>query len=401
MKEYAVAKATYDAEMRRFKSDTEKGQIELDCPEEPEEAIKPQLIIDDFTMEALIEVLGNTDRGTFIYADEITSVIGGLDAYKSAGIKKDRGIFLSGRSGIQYNSIRKGRSIDCNNLSFSVFGAITHEKFAAMAPMLVDDGCLQRFSLVPVDTYWEQPTRKPPNMFALETYKEMIRELALLNAPEDGLTVKLSKEAEKYNNEVFEITDAMSKLPYFSSYLREHASKLHGFYAGIVMTMHMIESSPAARGYSGAFQIMPEVSGETAKMARDLLMEFLIPHAIKLYQRNYGAGNELDDVDSIANHLLAHEPPYKTVAERDLKRANNKFNTKNKTKLYDATEQLESMRWLVRLPGRSDKVRKWSVNPEIYTKFAVRREEEIERRDALQIHLNKRHRIVENKFGTR
>jgi hypothetical protein len=310
-----------------------------------------------------------------LYADEITSMIGSMDAYKSAGVKKDRGIFLSGRSGIYYSSIRKGRDMVCKNLSFSVLGAITDKKFQEMAPLLVDDGCLQRFLLCPVPTFWGERVRRQPDLLAIANYNNLIGNLALFNAPYNQPTFVFSKEAEKYNDEVFAITEAMSKLPYFPSCLREHASKLHGFYGGLVLTMHMIECRSGEGVFSmpkcdGKTVLPREVSAGTARMARDLLIDYFIPHAMRLYSQNYGR-DELDDSESIANHILAHEPPYEVVLERELRRSNTKFE-KSQNRLYAATDQLEAARWLIQLPPKStkEKSRRWKVSPDIYTTFA-------------------------------
>jgi hypothetical protein len=396
----------YKGKLRAYESAVANGKADgMEMPIEPEEPVKPWLIINDFTMEALVDVLGSAvmDRGVMLYADEITSMIGSMDAYKSAGVKKDRGIFLSGRSGIYYSSIRKGRDMVCKNLSFSVLGAITDKKFQEMAPLLVDDGCLQRFFLCPVPVFWGQPVRRNPDLLAIANYNDLIGNLARSNALYNQPPFLFSKEAEKYNDEVFAITEAMSKLPYFPSCLREHASKLHGFYGGLVLTMHMIECRSGEGVFSmpkvdGQTVLPREVSAETARMARDLLIDYFIPHAMKLYTQNYGR-DELDDAEAIANHILAHEPPYEVVLERDLTRSNSrKFASKNK--LYEATDQLEAARWLIQLPPKNatEKTRRWKVSPDIYTKFAARREQEIAKRDELQRHLSKRHNVVRRTY---
>jgi hypothetical protein len=87
----------YKVAMGRYEKAIEKGSTDMEMPIEPEEPVKPWLIINDFTMEALIDVLGEAvmDRGVMLYSDEITSMIGSMDAYKNSGVKKDRGIFLS------------------------------------------------------------------------------------------------------------------------------------------------------------------------------------------------------------------------------------------------------------------------------------------------------------------
>jgi hypothetical protein len=294
----------------------------------------------------------------------------------------------------------------CKNLSYSVLGAITDKKFREMAPLLVDDGCLQRFFLCPVPVYWGQPVRRAPDIMAINNYNGLVDNLASLNAHYNQPRFVFSKEAEKYNDEVCDITEAMSKLPYFPSCLREHASKLHGFYGGLVLTMHMIECRTAdgimesiVSRSNGRIVLKPEVSAETARMARDLLIDYFIPHAMRLYSQNYRR-DELDDAETIANHILAHEPPNVVALERDVRRANRRF--ESKAKLYEATDQLEAARWVTLLPGKSanDKTRRWKVNPEIYTKFAERREQEIMQREELKRHLNKRDRVVRKTWTT-
>ena len=66
------------------------------------------MTVTDFTVEALVPILGENPRGVVIVADELTGWVSRMNRYSEGGKGGDRAFFLSGWSGANYSNDRKG-----------------------------------------------------------------------------------------------------------------------------------------------------------------------------------------------------------------------------------------------------------------------------------------------------
>jgi hypothetical protein len=172
---------------------------------------------------------------------------------------------------------------------------------------------------------------------------------------------------------------AIRDIPTFPPGLREHANKLNGLFARLLLTIHAIECSPRFR--TDLFEVVSEA---TARRARDLMVRFFIPHAVRIYTDYFGGCDERGtDVQWVAGHILAHR--YERFTERDLYRAEKKY-AEDRPRLHRAIRTLADCGWLDPVTPRrpADKPTAWTVNPLVHTQFADRAEQERQRREAVR-----------------
>ncbi len=104
---------------------------------------------------------------------------------------------------------------------------------------------------------------------------------------------------------------------------------------------------------------MAVVSGETAKMTRDLMIEMFIPQAVALYMRFFSEDSDLrSEVQWFAGHLLAH--PENTHRARDLKRVSHR----DAKHVKAAMDMLAAMRWVREIATNRLDAWAWEVNPQ-------------------------------------
>jgi hypothetical protein len=164
----------YQAKRKAWATNQAKGGDD-EAPQRPEKPREKRLMTNDFTNEALAEILGDNPRGMLLFLDEIMSLFGGFDAYRS-NKGKDRPITLEGYNGGPRDIDRKGSKDDrihVPNWSFSVVGGIQHSKLDIVGGQLASDGLLQRFMIVPM----EPPTRgidRQPDREAVKVYTMLL-----------------------------------------------------------------------------------------------------------------------------------------------------------------------------------------------------------------------------------
>jgi hypothetical protein len=73
------------------------------------EPVFRQKVTNDATTEALVAVLSNSHDGVLVFAEELTGLLGSMDAYRNRG-GKDRPFWLQGKDGGPYTVNRKGSS---------------------------------------------------------------------------------------------------------------------------------------------------------------------------------------------------------------------------------------------------------------------------------------------------
>lgn len=125
----------HKAEMEAFKKamraqkSKKKGEPEEEI-EEPAPA--KEFIVDNFTVEALMEIFGNQpNRPVLAYKDELPSLIGGMNSYKSGG--DDNEVLLSAWNGqgVKKNRVG-GNRISTDTSHASILGGIQPDKLTKL-----------------------------------------------------------------------------------------------------------------------------------------------------------------------------------------------------------------------------------------------------------------------------
>ena len=382
--DYEFQKDQYDRN-RRKGNETNAG-----LPEEPEKPPRRRALVNDTTMEALALILVDNPRGVLLHYDELAGFIGGLDAYRGNGAKKDRPTALLLWNG-GFRAVDRVGTIEnpimVPNLSACFLGGIQPDKLARLAPTLGDDGLLQRFLLVRIDGV-SQGEDRPPNLDALTTYNLLIDSLANWK-PHDLAPIRLSDEAQQFRKKVEDLAFALKTLPGVSPALQGHADKIRGLFARLVLTMHLIECSPYFRPEEVA-----TVSAKTARRAHDLMVNFFIPHAVKVYEEYFGSSNQLgQDARWIAGHILAHKL-YK-ISYRDCQRARRDF--EDRQRLAQAIQTLIAANWL----DDNDRMytKEWMVNLRVHEFFGEQAERERQDRADKQVRITKSRSNIDRAYS--
>jgi len=385
--EDALAEKTYNAQMGAYKvamrgwenakgrSMSGQGEDPGAPPEEPTEPPRRQLIATDFTMEALQEVLIHNPRGVLLKIDELAGFTGGFDAYRAGKTAKDRPLALKLDDGGAQPLNRVGRREVVPNWSACIVGKIQDGKLAEIASTLHSDGLMQRFLPYQIGTVGMGSHREPARE-AIERYEMMIR--YLVNLEPKGEPITLSECARYYFGEIEKLTYAYKSLKgIVSDSFRAHASKLAGRYARLLLVMHLCDHY-REHGYLMGGDPM-RVSGTTAKRAYDLMVRFVLPNSLAIYNRFFDQ-HDIGGNDSrwIAGYILAHRVEKLTV--RDLQRARPELKDRKRTEW--AVDHLVTANWLTPMQGRQANSVVWKVNPQVNVLFADRADQERQRRDA-------------------
>jgi len=381
MEDYNHKKLAFDKARRDGKDGEE--------PEEPERPPNRRCVVNEMSMEGLAErILADNTRGVLVLCNELMGLIGGFDAYKNNGVKKDRAAALELFDGGPRNRDLVRDTVWVANWSACILGGIQTDKLAKVAPSLGDDGLLQRFLLFEVCTAGMGEDRKP-DMDAIGEYQWLVHQLAHLRA--DCEPIVLSSEAQEYRKELQRITFALKEEKSLPTAFRGHANKMNGIFARLLLTLHLIET-PHRR-----IDLMAVVSGATAKRARDLMVKYFVPQALHLY-RKFFSDDGVSDAQWIAGHILAHK--HERVSERDLYRADKKYE-KDRPRLRRAIGTLVEYNWLEPIPPKrpGDKPNVWQVNPLVHRRFAERADQEQCDRQAEQKKAAEGHRIIHNTFS--
>jgi hypothetical protein len=359
---------------------------------EPEPPIKSKLITTDPTMESVAKILANNPQGILIHRDELAGWISSFDAYHSHGGGKDRTLALELYNGGPKTFDRVERDVDVSNWSASVVGTIQNDKLRSMAPKLEDDGFLQRFILVPGGRMPTGGQDREPDYGAESAYRTLVRQLVERDPGTNRPPVRLSSDARPYWNEVTQLGHALADMPGVPAALVGFLNKITGNFARLLLTFHAITQM------ANNAEIDDDVSGDTARRARDLMVRFIFPAAERVYAECFSPSDDgLQAVRWVAGHILAHK--YERFTDRDFYRAahhkDGLFHPEN-----DRLARKRAMDTLV-VAGWAypDGDTAWKINQQIYVEFAERGAAERSRRDAAIERIKRAGEAMKKSYG--
>jgi hypothetical protein len=356
-----------DRKTRRRKGDPDPG---------PEPRIRRH-VVESFTMEALTNVLKGNTAGVLVRQDELTQLIGSLDAYK-VGKGSDRPLLLSLIDGREMRVDRAGKGltyVEC--WGASVIGGIQPRKIAELARNLDADGLLQRFMPILGDGVRRRGDDREPDHAALRAYDTLVREIAMAEAV-SPTPIRLSAAAHEIWAPLGDRIDRLAALPNLSDAWRGHLGKWPGFSTRLLLLMHVIDNWASSLAH--AVDMVP-VSAATAQRTV-LLVEWLLSHSVRFYEECIGVGETGDDARWIAGYVLSTGSTGK-VTRRDIGQAKHEFRAAPE-RVIRAMRYLERMDWCAADDGeRVDRFgpSRWVINPLVHQRFAERGEGERLRRE--------------------
>ena len=265
------------------------GLAELEAVEAPKAR---RYIVNDTTVEKLIELQNQNPHGLLVFRDELTGL---LMSWEKHGREGDRQFFLEAWTGTsEYRSDRIGRgSLYVPRCCLAVLGGIQPDRLAQYLHQTLhggNDGMTQRFSLLA----WPDPVRynyvdEVPDLSGQLDVVELLRRLDQFDPVQLGATLLTENAIPSFQfsataQEVFvswliawqrdlEATDEAPALV-------QHLAKYRKLYPALALLFHLIQvvGGQAASG---------PVSFEAAKLAGQWCTYFAA-HAQRVY--TYGAG---------------------------------------------------------------------------------------------------------------
>jgi hypothetical protein len=377
MAKYLAALEIYKAGRKRDKANVEN----IATP--PVKPPQRRITISDATMEKLAFILADNERGVLAIHDELVALIAGFDAYRANGAGKDRaaGLQLWNGGPRLVDRVKIDGSVRVPNWSACVVGGIQPDKLREIAPRLSDDGFLQRFQPFAGRTIGPGEDRMPSHA-AVEAYHATVRRLLDISPAMPPRPVRLSPEAHQHRRVVEQVAEDTIGLPSTAPALKGHLAKWGNVFARLLLVLHAVECASSGEATS----LAPEVSGETAKKARDVMLRFFLPNALNFYREFFQASPVVEDARGIADYVLV--AGLDSITMRDIRRGYRKLE-KDEGSILRAMEFLTASGWAGDAERPKAGMTKWKINPRVHVAYAERAAVERKRRE------EERRKIVE------
>ncbi len=283
MKQYAVDKLQSDAEKKRLESelkvasdpqDIAKAKQSLLNHQSVKEPEKRDFIVNDATVEKLIELLVVNDNGLLQYRDELTGFLRSLDREDKA---QDRSFYLEAFNGNgSYKQDRIGRGeVYCEHAIISIVGGIQPSK---LEPYIWNaqnnhnaDGLLQRFQLMiyPDEIQKVKFVDRKPDNLALQKAEEAFSFLA--NLDYQKYPIRFSEDAQLVFNDWYLKNERRIKLDDLPEALQSHFGKYSSLLPSLALIIDLLDSREVR-----------SVSVGSLKKAL-FLMDYLETHIYRIY----------------------------------------------------------------------------------------------------------------------
>lgn len=266
-------------------------------------------LVNDSTVEKLIELMGDNPRGLLVFRDELTGL---LLTWEKQGRETDRQFYLEAWNGTgDYGSDRIGRgSLYVQHCCLSLLGSIQPDKLANYLRQTLNgenDGMTQRFSLLT----W--PDARPfkyvdaaPDYLAQANAADLLRHLDALDPVTVGATVRAGDLIPAFHFDpaaqaVFVDWLTTWQLNLESSdetpALVQHLAKYRKLYPTLALLFHLLDLVSGAAAPGPVSQSAAELAGRWCA--------YFAAHARRLYA--YGASGS--SAATLGEHLRAGHLP--------------------------------------------------------------------------------------------
>jgi hypothetical protein len=360
-------------------------------------------VLNDITPEKVAEVLSRDPSGSLAVQDELAGWLGGFERY-SAG-QSSRALYLSAWNGGTFLKDRVGKGkndpdaeVRVDNLALCILGGIQPDMLTKLGD-LTSDGLLQRFLPVLMksanlgDPYY-------PVAGAEAEYEKLIKSINALPAQ----NYHFADDALEVRDDVLGYLHKLEQVDGFSPSLIGAIGKLNGYFARICLVLHVArrqdimignaeQSEPLDPSFTAAasehlrklfglpsgclsdgIAVSSAISRKTAEAAKKMLLEFLLPHMIGLYDVVVNGGQERDKLQSIANFILASDK--ERLRPSDFRAGVRVLRDEPEQKVRDWAGRFCGMDWVRpedEKPGVPTKA--WLVSPGLRDHFTERRKQ--------------------------
>ncbi len=354
-REFGVA---HRADLQRW-NEAKKDDPKAEKPPEP-----LRLISNDSSVEKLGEILSRQDRGILFEADELSGLFAAMDRQGGGGKNgsADRAFYLElFNGGSKYiDRIGRGETF-VERCSASILGGIQPARLEAMGN-LSTDGLLQRF--LPVMMRKAERSAEVPDSEPAEAYRALVRYLLDVRPCRLVMDDAALEVASRFQGWTYDMMSVEALGESFISFL----GKLNGLHGSLMLLLHMLadpKDGPCA-----------PVSAATATAAARILREFVVPHALALYQTS-ADGTDWEYLRALASYVLTSAKDRFTVS--DFTSGVHSLRGLGVWEVGQKVSPLVAGGWLIEEDNRGV-VKAWGVVPGLRALLAERRDAEAARK---------------------
>jgi Protein of unknown function (DUF3987) len=402
MKSPVIDRATKPLSRIDHERDKRWRQEHADWAKIPNNKVNPsppkpaRCVINDATPEKVAEVLSRDPSGSLMVHDELAGWLGGFERYNTG--QSPRAFYLTSWNGGTFLKDRVGKGkndadaeIRVENLALGILGGIQPDRLTKLGD-LTSDGLLQRFLTVLMKSA-ELGDPDYPVADAEAKYEKLLRLINDLPAQNHHF----ADEAREVRDDVIKYLHKLEMVDGFPAPLLGAIGKLKGYFVRICLVLHVarandpgavprrpdgspLEMADEFRGLdpteslSAGININTTISRDTAEAAKRLLLQFLLPHAIGLYDVVVNGGQERDKLQSIANFILASDK--ERLRRSDLSAGVRSLRGEAEQKIREWAGRFCAMDWLSPEEGKPGvPAVAWLVSPGLRQHFAGQRKQ--------------------------
>lgn len=198
-----------------------------------------KLFLNDFTIEALMEVHSHNPMGIGVFADELLGWFSNMGRYNKGS---DNEIYLSLWNGEPINVDRVSKTISVKSSFLNIFGGI--QPGNALRKIINDNndsnGFVPRILWInPVTKRFKPETDKEPNRIHFENYRSIINQILHSRDEEEATLLKFSKEAAQ---RLYNWRNSFRKSYHYSEeYLRAFSVKVSDYTNRFILILLVLD----------------------------------------------------------------------------------------------------------------------------------------------------------------
>ncbi len=337
----------------------------------PPPAKEARRLIQDATPEKIAEILSRASCGSMMSHDELAGWIGGFDRYGSG--PSARAFYLTCWNGGPFLRDRVGQGvrddhaeIRVDNLALSVLGGIQPDRLAGIRD-LTSDGLLQRF--LPVLMRSAERGDEDYPVTPTETEYEALIQSIQSTAPRPYW---FAPDAGRVRTRVLDGLYDLEQLDGFSPALIGAIGKLKGYFGRIALVLHAAaEHDAVIRGQVST--VGAPISRQVAEVAETVLMDFLLPHVLGLYDVIANGGKDRDTVRAVAGFILSFDQD--RLRPSDFTSGVRNLRGETQHKIIEWAGRFCALGWLRPEDETSPAPRAWLIGAGLREHFADRRKQ--------------------------
>ena len=321
------ARHQYKESLKQFR----KGEIE-EKPEQPNpgDYQMPRYLIMDATTEAICDIQSKWSGGSLFVADELASLMGSMDAYRSSG-GKDEGFWLTAYDGGVYRVDRKGAdsSRAVPNLSIGLLAGIQPKVAANLFKATGSNGFIER-QMLAVARDRILPDESVGDINELHRWDQLVRKVHAASIRPRELTLSPGADEIRKRLNRWCVEHSIGEQQGMVS----HLNKFPALFGRIIIIYHLSQGND--------FDSDDMVSRETAQLAFDYLTAHQFPHSKNAFDYISEAREYLPHLTQLAHFVESH--PFDTIELSELRGA---LVGANQSQFKNTVEMLKARGYLI------------------------------------------------------